>query len=335
MKIGFYEIEQWEADYIKEHLQGHELFFQKSHFSDDELPEENLDIISTFTSSPITPKVLEHVKNLKFVSTRTTGFDHINLDICMQKGILVSNVPTYGENTVAEFTFALLLMLMRKMYEGVRRVKEEGWFRFDGLRGNDLKDKTIGVIGTGHIGTYVVKIAHGFGMNIVAYDPYPNEKLAQQFDYKYLSLEELLKTSDVVTLHVPYMPSTHHLINKDNIKLFKPGSVLINTARGGLVDTQALIFGLKQGFVGGAAMDVMEEEGFIKEELEMLVNGHPNEEQMKIALADHELMHMDNVLISPHNAFNTLEAIKRILDTTVKNIEGFAAGQPVNVVQKK
>ncbi len=335
MKIGFYEIEQWEADYIKEQLKGHELFFQRAHFSDEELPEADLDVISTFTMSPVTPKVLGHVKDLKLVVTRTTGFDHINLEACEDKGIVVSNVPTYGENTVAEFTFALLLTLSRRMYAAVKRVKEEGWFNFEGLRGFDLKGKTIGVIGTGHIGTYVVKIAHGFGMNIVAYDPFPNEKLAKEFDYKYLSLEELLKQSDVVTLHVPYMPATHHMINLDNIKLFKSGSVLINTARGGLVDSKALITGLKMGFLSGAAMDVMEEEGFIKEELEMLVSGHPNQEQMRTALADHELMHMDNVIISPHNAFNTLEAIKRILDTTVKNIKGFADGKPVNMVKKK
>jgi D-lactate dehydrogenase len=244
-------------------------------------------------------------------------------------------VPTYGENTVAEFTFALLLMLMRKMYEGVRRVKEEGRFNFDGLRGFDLLGKTIGVIGTGHIGRYVVKIAHGFGMDIVAYDPYPSEKLAAEFGFKYLSLEQLLKVSDVVTLHVPYMPATHHLINADNIKLFKPGSVLINSARGGLVETQAMVSGLKQGILGGAAMDVLEEEGFIKEEMDMLANGHPGEAQMKVALADHELMKMDNVLITPHTAFNTIEAIKRILDTTIANIQGFAAGKPVNVVGKK
>ncbi len=334
MKIGFFEIEQWETDYIKEQLHGHELFFQRAHFSDDEPPESDLDIISTFTSSPITPKVLEHVKNLKFVATRTTGYDHINIEACNQKGVLVSNVPTYGENTVAEFTFALLLTLSRRMYPAVKRVKEEGWFNFEGLRGFDLKGKTIGVVGTGHIGAYVVKIAHGFGMNIVAYDPYPNDKLAQDFGFKYVELEELMRSSDVVTLHVPYMPATHHLINKDNIKLFKSGAVLINTARGGLVDSQALVTALKMGFLSGAAMDVMEEEGFIKEEMEILTSGHPKEEEMRTALADHELMRMDNVIISPHNAFNTIEAIKRILDTTVTNIKGFIDSKPVNVVKK-
>jgi D-lactate dehydrogenase len=146
-------------------------------------------------------------------------------------------------------------------------------------------------------------------------------------------LEDLLKQSDIITLHVPYMPATHHIINKENIKLAKKGSVLINTARGGLVETDALVWALKNGILAGAATDVLEEEGFIKDELDIIVNGHPNMEQLKVALEDHELMHMDNVIITPHNAFNTKEAMQRILDTTVENIRGFIKGQPVNVVK--
>ncbi len=332
MKIAFYEIANWEADYIKQKLTGHELTFTESTFNDDSLPDNTADILSTFTSSPVTPKVLEATPNLKLVATRTTGFDHINLEACKQKGVVVSNVPSYGENTVAEFTFALLLSLSRKMYPGIKRVREQGLFNFEGLRGFDLKGKTIGVIGTGHIGTYVISIAHGFGMNIVAYDPRPNEDLAKQFNYRYVSLDELLAGSDVITLHVPYMPATHHLLNSENMKKIKPGAVLINTARGGLVETAAMVEALKNKVLGGAAMDVLEEEGFIKDELDMLTNGHPNEDQLKTALADHELMHMDNVLITPHTAFNTTEAIMRILDTTVKNIQSFIAGTPENVV---
>lgn len=335
MKIAFYEIVDWEANYIKEKLPNHELSFYSSTFSDDVLPEAGVDIISTFTSSPVTSKVLEAVPTLKFVATRTTGFDHIHIDDCLARGVVASNVPTYGENTVAEFTFALLLMLSRKMYPAVKRIREQAWFNFENLRGFDLKDKTMGVIGTGHIGTYVVKIARGFGMNVVAYDPFPNEKLAKEFEFKYLSLSDLLSQSDVITLHVPYMPSTHHLINKDNIKLIKPGSVLVNTARGGLVETEAMVMALRSGILAGAALDVLEEEGFIKDEVSMLTDGHPQEQQMKTVLADHELMHMDNVIITPHNAFQTTEAIKRILDTTVANIQAFIDGKPINVITKE
>jgi D-lactate dehydrogenase len=296
-------------------------------------PKSDAEIISVFVGCQVTPKVLESFPNLKFIATRSTGYDHINLEACKQKNIAVSYVPTYGENTVAEHAFALLLALSHKLYPAIRRVKQEALFNYEGLQGFDLKGRTIGVIGTGHIGTYVVKIAHGFGMNILAYDPHPNEQLAKEYDYKYASLEDLLKQSDVVTLHVPYMPATHHIINKDNLKLFKKGSVLINTARGGLVDSQALASALKSGQLSGAGLDVLEEEGFIKDELEMLNNGHPSEQELKTALVDHELMSMDNVLITPHNAFNTKEALQRILDTTVENIVGFSKGVPINLVK--
>jgi D-lactate dehydrogenase len=236
---------------------------------------------------------------------------------------------------VAEFAFALLLTLSRKMYPSLKRVKEQGKFNFDGLRGFDLKGKTLGVVGTGHIGTYVVKIAVGFGMNVIAYDPFPNEKLATEFHFTYVSLEDLLAQSDVITLHVPYMPATHHLINSENVKKIKRGAVLINTARGPLVETQALVWGLRNGIIAGAGLDVLEEEGFVKDELEMLEHGHPAAEQLMTALADHELMTMDNVVITPHNTFQTSEAIQRILNTTVENIKAFVQGSPTNVVKSK
>jgi D-lactate dehydrogenase len=292
-----------------------------------------VDIISNFVSSPLPKEVIGQSPKLKLVATRSTGYDHIDLKACQGRGVLVSNVPTYGENTVAEFAFALLLALSRKMFPAIKQVKEQGLFATAELQGFDLQNKTLGVVGTGHIGTYVVKIAKGFGMNVIGYDPFPKQELAEQYQFTYASLEDLLKQSDVVTLHVPYMPATHHLINKDNIKLCKKGSVLINTARGGLVETAALVGALKTGQLAGAGLDVLEEEGFVKEEIEMLVSGHPNEEQIKTALADHELMYMDNVVITPHNAFNTQEAVKRILDTTVENIKAFAGGKPANLVK--
>ncbi len=335
MKIAFYEItENWQEDYLRAKLFGHQLYFYGAAFSDTSLPNKDAEVISTFTNSPVTPKVLEHAKNLKLVTTRTTGFDHIDLAACAEKKITVSNVPFYGENTVAEFTFALLLALSRKVYPAIKRVREEGLFNYDNLRGFDLLGKTIGVVGTGHIGQCVLKIAKGFGLEILAYDPYPKDSLAKDLGFKYVSLDELLASSDIITLHVPYMPETHHLINKDNIRLCKKGSVLVNTARGGLVDTESLVWALQNNILAGAALDVLEEEGFIKDEAHLLGQGHPNEQQLKTVLADHELVYMDNVIITPHNAFNTIEAMKRILDTTVENIQAFAAGKPINIVKK-
>lgn len=335
MKIAFYELAEREQEYIKQQLVDHELSFFPEKFSDDNLPDAGIEILSMFTGSPVTPKLIEHLSNLKLVATRTTGFDHINLDALASKGIPVSNVPAYGQNTVAELAFALILALSRKLYLGAHRVKEQGLFSFEGLQGFDLQGKTLGVIGTGHIGTYTIKIAKGFGMEVIAYDPFPNEKLAAEYGFKYMSLDELLTTADITTLHVPYMPETHHLLNRENLMKMKKGSYLINTARGGLVETVGLIEALKSGVLAGAGLDVLEEEGFVIDELNILSHGHPQLEQLQTALADHELMHMDNVIITPHMGAQTVEALRRILETSIENIKNFIAGKPSNVVVKK
>jgi D-lactate dehydrogenase len=329
MKITFCETGEWEMAYLKEKIQSHTMvFLQKG----ENVPSDT-EILCNFVASPATAEVVAGLPQLKFVTTRSTGYDHIDLKACSARGIPVSNVPTYGENTVAEFTFALISALSRKIYPAIKRVREQGKFSVEGLQGMDLKGKIIGVIGTGHIGAYVIKIAKGFSMEVVAYDPYPNEKLAQEYGFGYVPLDQLLQSSDVITLHVPYIPATHHILNKENIKLCKRGSLLVNTARGGLVETEALVMALKDGILGGAGLDVLEEEGFVKEEIELLASSHPNEQQLKTVLADHELMQMENVLVTPHTAFNTKEAVIRILDTTVENILNFVGGTPKNIVK--
>lgn len=330
MKIVFLETKKWEAEYLQSRLSGFDLAFLEDQNSAQDAEAE---ILCNFIGFRVDGEVLNRFPKLKYVTTRSTGYDHIDTAACRAKGVAVSNVPTYGENTVAEYTFALLLALSRKIYPSVKRIREEAHFSCDDLQGFDLMGKTFGVVGTGHIGTYAIKIASGFGMHVVAYDPYPKSELAKLYGFDYVSLEELLKTSDVVSLHVPYMPATHHILNQANLQLVKPGAVLINTARGGLVETAGLLDALRSGRLAGAAMDVVEEEGFVKEEADLLFTGHPNLDQLKTVLADHELMQMPNVLITPHNAFNTKEALTRILDTTVGNIQGFAKGAPINLVK--
>lgn len=372
MKIVFFETQEWEKKYLTDRLQGHELVFNAveitspnpsvntlSASSDSASPPKgekdkvlrslegnenssspakqadggkDSEILCSFINFHVDKAVLEKYPKLKFIATRSTGYDHIDLKACAAKNIQVSNVPTYGENTVAEFAFALLLSLSRKIYPAIKRVREEGHFNYDGLKGFDLKGKVLGIVGAGHIGMHMIRMAKGFEMHPVAYDPHPKEELAKEYGFEYLSLDDLLKQSDVVSLHVPYLPATHHLIDKEKFKLFKKGSILINTARGGLVETAALVEALASGRLAGAGMDVLEEEGFVKEEAHMLLYGHPNAEQLKTVLADHELMQMENVIITPHNAFNTQEALERILDTTIVNIQSFAQGRAVNLV---
>ncbi|KKU94311.1 MAG: D-isomer specific 2-hydroxyacid dehydrogenase NAD-binding protein [Candidatus Jorgensenbacteria bacterium GW2011_GWA1_48_13] len=332
MRIAFFEIEEWEKPRVRGKF-GEDVYLDEKKVDEDELSKENdFEIISIFVDSRITEKVLAHFPNLKFIATRSTGFDHIDLAACKKRNISVSYVPGYGDNTVAEFTFGLILNLTRKIYHGIDQIKETGSFSFEGLRGTDLKGKTIGIIGTGRIGKEALKIAKGFGMKVIASDPYPDEKFAKEENFEYVSLEKLLSSSDIITVHCPYNEKTRHLINKENIRLIKKGAYLINTARGGIVETDALAGALEEGILAGAGLDVLEEEGETKEEMEFLRRGKFKEDELKTMLQNHMLMRMPNVLITPHNAFNSREALERILGTTLENIEGFLSGGPVNLV---
>lgn len=334
MKIFFSEIEKWEAEYIKKQLPNDELIFSEGKLNKDNLPEQrDFDILSVFVGSKIDKDVIAAFPNLKILTTRSTGFDHIDLQAVKEKNIMTAYVPGYGDNTVAECAFGLLLNISRKMYEAIDRLKETGRFSYEGLRGFDLKDKTIGVVGTGRIGQYAVKIAKGFGMNVIAFDAFPNEELAQEFGFRYVSFDELLAQSDVIDIHVPYLPSTHHMINLGNINKIKKGAILINTARGAIVETDALVKALTEGILGGAGLDVLEEEGVITDERAFLLYDHPEEHNLKTALEDHVLMGMPNVMITPHNAFNTVEALERILNTNLANIKAFIEkGEPINKI---
>jgi len=344
MKIVFFETEGDEEAYLRDALapeRGVTLSFHREKLDAKHLPaapDADADVLSVFVGSSVDAAVIRKFKKLKFVATRSTGYDHIDLQTCAEGGIAVSNVPSYGEHTVAEYAFGLLLMLSRRLYDAYHQVREAGDFSVRGLRGFDLRGKTFGVIGTGNIGKHSVRIAKGFGMNVLAYDVRPDEALAREVGFEYRDLTELLEQSDAVTLHVPYLKSTHHLINKDNIGKMKQGAYLVNTSRGAVVETEALLIALKSGHLGGAGLDVLEEEGVTKDEFGYLyeVSGfgnHSSAPDLRIVLANHTLIDMPNVIVTPHNAFNTVEGWRRILDTTVENIRGFMKGEPIDVVK--
>lgn len=332
LKIAFFEIEPWERDYLKSFLGGFDLVFFEDKLNSRNLKKAlDIDILSPFIYSKIDKNSIDSFKSLKYITTRSTGFDHIDLKNCKRKNILVSNVPTYGENTVAEHTFALILALSRKIYPSIEKTRR-GDFSLENLRGFDLKGKTLGVVGVGNIGRHVVRIAKGFEMNLLAYDIQKNQKFAKKLGFKYVSLEYLLKTSDIITLHLPYNKKTHHLVNLKTLKLFKKGCYLINTARGGICDTTALLKGLEQGIFAGLGLDVLEEECFIKEERELLTSAFKKTCNLKTILENHILINHPKVIITPHNAFNSKEALTRILDTTIENIKEFVRGKPINLV---
>ncbi len=332
MKVTFFEIEDWEKEHLVKELQGFEaVFFPEKLSLENAHLAKDCQAISIFTDSQVDAALLDQLRSLKLIATRSTGFDHISLAETKKRGIVVCNVPTYGENTVAEHTFGLILNLSRKIYQSIASVREKGFIP-DGLRGFDLKGKILGIVGTGHIGQHVARIANGFQMNVIAFDAFPDKKLAKSLGFTYVTLEELLKQSDIITLHVPYNPHTHHLINMQNIGMVKKGAYIINTARGGIIETSALVKALDEGIIAGAGLDVLEEECYIKEEREMLVKGFAAKCDVKTLLQNHMLMERENVIITPHNAFNSTEALERILHTTIENIKAFVKKKPINTV---
>jgi len=336
MKIAFFKLEEWEKEYLKNHEEFRKLKVETVFIDDvldkDHIPKDvDADVICIFIDSNIDEKVLDAFSNIRLITTRSTGFDHIDLTACARRNVSVSNVPNYGEDTVAEYTFALILALVRKIYHGYDQIRETGSFSVEGLRGIDLKGKTLGVIGTGKIGKSVVKIARAFDMKVLACDISPDEGFAREMQMNYCEPEKALREGDIVTLHVPYTKETHHLLNSTNIKRMKKGAYLINTSRGGVVETEALVRALKEGHLAGAALDVLEEEKAIQDELEFLLEGRVQEHNLKTVLANHVLIDMPNVIITPHNAFNTWGALQRILTTTIENVQGFQSGEPVNL----
>lgn len=335
-KVAFFELEKWEEQYISARLAKEKaltLEFHNTQVKKKDIKSlGEIDILAAFIYSSLDKDTLEKLSKLKMIATMSTGFDHIDLDVCRRKKIKVSNVPFYGENTVAEHTLALLLALSRKLVPSVERART-GNFSLDGLRGFDLKGKTIGLVGLGHIGSKFAEMVASLGMNILVYDLKPNRLLAKKLKLKYVSLDYLLANSDIISLHVPYNKATHHLINSKNVKLIKHGAYLLNTSRGGLVSSSALLKALDSGILAGVGLDVLEEEGFIKEEKELLSKEFNKKFDLKTVLRNHLLLQNPKVIITPHNAFNSQEALLRILDTTIENILAYQKKKPINLVQ--
>jgi D-lactate dehydrogenase len=332
MKIAVFELEPWEHEAFEPLRDNHELVRTESPLHPDNAADfADADAISTFIYSKLGADTLRTFDDLQLIATRSTGYDHVDARFCREHGITVCNVPSYGAHTVAEHVFALLLALSHHVVEAVDRTRR-GDFSMQNLRGFDLLGKTLGVVGTGDIGRGVVEIADGFGMEILAHDVEPTPELIEAFDVEYVSLDELLDRSDVVTLHVPLDEETRHLLSYDEFDRMKAGSILINTARGEIVDTKALLRALGEGRVAAAGLDVLPEEPSIREEAELLRSIFREEHDLETLLADHVLLRMRNVIITPHSAFNTTEAIQRILETTVDNLDAFARGAPQSVV---
>lgn len=301
---------------------GHELSFFDVRLTPETVAlAEEFPAICAFVNDMLNEEVLRALAahGTRLLALRSAGFNHVDLPVADELGFTVLRVPAYSPHAVAEHTVALMLSLNRKIHRSFARVRE-GNFALDGLLGFDMYGRTAGIIGTGKIGACVASILKGLGCRLLAYDPYPNPE-CEALGAIYVPLEQLLAESDIVTLHCPLMPATHHLIDGRALELMKPGVMLINTSRGGLIDTQAVIEALKSGQVGYLGLDVYEEEAdLFFEDL-----------SDRVIMDDvfTRLLTFPNVLITGHQAFFTENALRGIAETTINNITAFEHGEPL------
>ncbi len=286
--------------------------------------------IGVFIQSHVTREVIDLLPQARIISTMSTGYDHIDSAACKARDIAVCNVPSYGDNTVAEYAFGLIIALARKFKPTIERV-ERGIFSRAGLKGMDLKGKTLGLVGVGRIGSHMARLGRAFEMKVIAHDLRPDDELAKEFGVTYMGLEELLRQSDVVSLHLPYNKSTHHFIDSKQLSLLKPMAILVNTSRGPIVNTDAVSIALREGKMGGVALDTFEgEEIWIEEEF--LKRDDLAAITLKEAMESFSIMRSERAILTPHNAFNTSEALERILITTSGNFKAFFSGKPQNII---
>jgi D-lactate dehydrogenase len=289
------------------------------------------EVLSPFVHSRMGEPALASLPALRLIATRSTGFDHIDLEACRRRGIVVCNVPEYGSATVAEHTFALLLALSRRIYEARQRTLQ-GSFSYRGLCGFDLEGKVLGVVGCGRIGQHVVRIANGFGMRVLVHDRLQDGELAKRLGFRHVSWPELLAQADVVSLHLPGAAGAAPLMNQNAFSQMKPGAVLINTARGSLVDEAALLAAVDGGHLAGAGLDVLQDENDASEDALMSCERRGNCPPWDRLALEHPLMVHPRILVTPHIGFNSREALLRIASTTVGNIAAFLEGHPRNRV---
>ncbi len=329
IKIAFYQTHKYEKDKFFELAQKNNIeiiFLEPRLTAQTAILAKDCNVVCSFVNDQVDIETLDILKkqtNIKLLALRSAGFNHVDIEHATKLKIPVVRVPSYSPSAIAEHTVCLLLALNRKVHKAHLRIQSLN-FSLDGLVGFDLAGKTIGVIGTGAIGSKFVRIMKGFNCNVLAYDLIESNHLKEYCDY--VSLDELVMKSDVISLHAPLTNDTHHILNQKRLHQMKKGVIIINTSRGALIDTKALITGLKTAQIGGAGLDVYEEEESIF--------FHDLSDQVLQDDVLARLISFPNVLITSHQAFLTKEALSQIADTTINNIiEYFSSGKLNNQVQ--
>lgn len=342
-KICFVEVETDERGRFEEALTGCEVTFVERLAA---VPPET-EVLSTFIGERVGSDFLEAHPALRLIATRSTGCDHVDLAACEARGVAVTNVGNYGENSVAEHTFALILAISRRLRDAEAAVRT-GHFSQERLRGFDLRGKTLGIIGAGRVGLHVARIGIGFGMRVVAFDDRPHPFYSELLDFHYVSFEELMQQADIISLHVPLNDQTRHMINRETLALCKEEIVLINTARGGLIEPEAIREALDSGRIAGLGLDVLEDESIFHDTVTSLL-GEKIVERVRNASAapvpkepsaqrlaefsrlvsQSQLLHRSEVVLTPHIAFNSHEAVERLSTLTIENILHYLEGKPL------
>jgi D-lactate dehydrogenase len=326
MKITFFSTKPYDIEFFEKGNArfGFEFTFFETHLGPHIVQAvKPTDAVCVFVNDKVTREVIEVLaqKGVKVIALRCAGFNNVDLEAAEANNIHVCRVPAYSPEAVAEHALAMIMTLNRKTHKAYNRVREQN-FALHGLLGFTMKGKTVGVIGTGHIGAEFCKIVQGMGCQVIAYDVNQDPHLVQK-GVKYLPLNELLQQSDIVSLHCPLMPQTHHLINAQTIALMKKGAMLINTSRGGLIDTPAVIEALKDQHLGYLGIDVYEQEEklFFRDLSENIIA----DDTLQL------LMSFPNVLVTAHQAFFTKEALEQITEVTLNNISSLLNGKPLTV----
>jgi D-lactate dehydrogenase len=327
MKVAVFSTKAYDRQFLdlenRESQANHELVYFEARLEPKTASlATGFEAVCVFVNDDLGTETLEILAKdgTKLIALRCTGFNNVNLESAAKLGIKVVRVTTYSPYSVAEHAVGLILMLNRKLYRAYNRVRDDN-FSLDGLLGFDLRDRTVGVIGTGKIGQIFAQIMAGFGCHLLGYDAYPNENFEKMGNAKYVSLEELWQRSDIISLHCPLLPETQNLINQEAISQMKQGVMLINTSRGKLVDTKAVIEGIKTGKIGYVGIDVYEEEEHLF--FEDLSDTIIQDDTFQL------LQSFSNVVITAHQAFFTENALKDISHTTIANLTDFEQGKPL------
>ena len=315
MKIAFYGTKPYDRKYFDAVVGTHEIkYFEPRLTADTAKMAEGYDAVCIFVNDDAGTEVVKLLAKhgVKCILLRCAGFNNVDMETAEKCGIQVLRVPSYSPEAVAEHAMTIAMSANRRIHKAYNKVRDND-YSLVGLSGVNLFGKIAGIIGTGKIGAAMIRICKGFGMQVIAYDAFPNEALAKELHFTYVSLEEVLKTADLISLHCPLLDNTYHMINKDTIAMMKQGVILVNTSRGGLIDTEDLIAGIKNNVFHAVALDVYEEESsLVFQDLSDTILEHT---------ITARLLSFPNVLLTSHQGFFTMEALRAIAETTMKNAD--------------